>query len=184
MLDVPQLCVEIGLYDSLLAAPPAGDGTLRSRLEPWLPVYQQPSPELAALVSRFAALCTKHGKVPGVLLGDHSAAPLYQNLGITFIGIGSDLMVLMERATAAIEKQRLNPSHDWAPAPVNCAADKARSDSFWEMLRLHRPFMGSILTDSSYEAIRAVRPDSGRSSRLLPRGHGHAGCPWPCIAFS
>ena len=29
VLDVPQLCVELGLYDALLAAPPAGDGTLR-----------------------------------------------------------------------------------------------------------------------------------------------------------
>jgi choline dehydrogenase len=30
VLDIPQLCVEIGLYDALLAAPPAGDGTLAS----------------------------------------------------------------------------------------------------------------------------------------------------------
>ena len=41
VLDVPQLCVELGLYDALLAAPPAGDGTLASRLEPWLRVYQR-----------------------------------------------------------------------------------------------------------------------------------------------
>ena len=47
VLDVPQLCVEIGLYDELLAAPPAGDGTLASRLEPWLRVYQEPCAELA-----------------------------------------------------------------------------------------------------------------------------------------
>lgn len=158
VLDVPQLCVELGLYDALLAAPPAGDGTLVFRLEPWLRVYQQPCAELTALVSHFAALCAKHGKVPGVLLGDHSAAPLYQSLGMTFIGIGSDLMVMMERAAAAIEKQRLNPSHDWAPAPVNCAADKTRSDAFWEMLRRHTPFVGSILSDGSYEATRAVHP--------------------------
>ena len=65
VLDVPQLCVEIGLYDALLAAPPEGDGTLASRLEPWLRVYQEPCAELAALISRFAALCTKHGKVAG-----------------------------------------------------------------------------------------------------------------------
>ena len=47
VLDVPQLCVELGLYDALLAAPPAGDGTLPSRLEPWLQVYQRPCAELA-----------------------------------------------------------------------------------------------------------------------------------------
>ena len=107
---------------------------------------------------RFAALCAKHGKVAGVLLGDHSAAPLYQSLGMKFIGIGSDLMVMMERAAAAVEKQRVNASHDWTPAPLNCAADKDRSDAFWELLRLHAPFVGSILTDGSYEATRAVRP--------------------------
>ena len=74
VLDVPQLCVEIGLYDALLAAPPEGDGTLASRLEPWQRVYQEPGAELAALITHFAALCVKHGKVPGALLGDHSAA--------------------------------------------------------------------------------------------------------------
>jgi 4-hydroxy-2-oxoheptanedioate aldolase len=158
VLDVPQLCVEIGLYDTLLAAPPAGDGTLASRLEPWLSVYQQPCAELAARIAHFAALCTKHGKVAGALLGEHSAAPLYQSLGMKFIGIGSDLMVMMERAAAAINKQRVNASHDWAPATLNCAADKNRSDAFWESLRLHAPFVGSILTDGSYEATRAVRP--------------------------
>ena len=97
----------------------------------WLPgssrgysVYQQPCAELAELITHFAALCKKHGKVAGVLLGDHSAAPLYQSLGMKFIGIGSDLMVMMERAAAAIDKQRVNTSHDWTPAPLNCAADK------------------------------------------------------------
>ena len=104
VLDMPQLCVELGLYDALLAAPPAGDGTLPSRLEPWLQVYQRPCAELAGLVTRFGELCTKHGKVAGVLLGDHSAAPLYQSLGMKFIGIGSDLMVMMEPAAAAIEQ--------------------------------------------------------------------------------
>jgi hypothetical protein len=158
VLDVPQLCVEIGLYDELLAVPPAGDGTLASRLAPWLRVYQQPCAELAGLVAHFAALCAKHGKVAGALLGDHSAAPLYQSLGMTFIGIGSDLMVMMERAAAAVEKQRVNASHDWTPAPLDCAADKNRSDAFWELLRRHAPFAGSILTDASYEATRAVRP--------------------------
>jgi 4-hydroxy-2-oxoheptanedioate aldolase len=158
VLDVPQLCVELGLYDALLAAPPEGDGTLASRLEPWLRVYQQPCAELTGLVSDFAALCTKHDKVPGVLLGDHAAAPLYQSLGMRFIGIGSDLMVMMERGAAAVEKQRLNPSHDWTPAPLNCAADKARSDALWELLRRGTPFSGAILTGGSYEAIGAVRP--------------------------
>jgi len=158
VLDVPQLCVEIGLYDALLAAPPEGDGTLASRLEPWLRVYQGPSAELAGLITRFAALCTKHAKVPGVLLGDHSAAPLYQSFGMKFIGIGSDLMVMIERAAAAVEKQRVNASHDWTPAPLNCAADKARSDAFWDLLQRHAPFTGSILTDGSYEATHAVRP--------------------------
>jgi 4-hydroxy-2-oxoheptanedioate aldolase len=157
VLDVPQLCVEIGLYDALLAAPPAGDGTLASRLAPWLRIYRQPCAELTRLIAHFAALCTKHGKVPGVLLGDHSAAPLYQSLGMTFIGIGSDLMVMMERAAAAVDKQRLNASHDWCPAPLNCAADKTRSDAFWDLLRVRAPFSGAILTDVSYEAIRAVR---------------------------
>jgi 4-hydroxy-2-oxoheptanedioate aldolase len=158
VLDVPQLCVEIGLYDELLAAPPAGDGTLASRLAPWLRVYQQPCAELAGLVTHFAALCAKHGKVAGALLGDHSAAPLYQSLGMQFIGIGSDLMVMMERAAAAVEKQRVNASHDWTPSPLDCAADKNRSDAFWELLRRNAPFAGSILTDASYEATRAVRP--------------------------
>ena len=138
VLDVPQLCVEIGLYDALLAAPPAGDGTLASRLEPWLRVYQQPCAELTELIAHFATLCTKHGKVAGALLGDHSAAPLYQSLGMKFIGIGSDLMVMMERAAAAVDKQRVNASHDWTPAPLNCAADKDRSDAFWELLTCTR----------------------------------------------
>ena len=158
VLDVPQLCVELGLYDGLLAAPPAGDGTLASRLAPWLRVYQQPSAELAGLVAHFAALCTKHGKVAGALLGDHVAAPLYQSLGVKLIGIGSDLMVMMERGAAAIDKQRRNASHDWTPAPLSCAADAHRSDAFWELLRRRAPFTGSILTEPSYEAARAVRP--------------------------
>ena len=158
VLDVPQLCVELGLYDALLAAPPAGDGTLPSRLAPWLQVYQRPCAELAGLVTRFGELCTKHGKVAGVLLGEHSAAPLYQSLGMKFIGIGSDLMVMMEPAAAAIDRQRVNTSHDWSPAPLNCAVDKTRSDAFWDLLRLHAPFAGSILTDGGYEAMRAVRP--------------------------
>ena len=55
VLDIPQLCVEIGLYDALLAAPPAGDGTLTSRLAPWLRVYQQPCAELTELITHFAA---------------------------------------------------------------------------------------------------------------------------------
>ena len=158
VLDVPQLGVEIGLYDDLLASPPAGDGTLASRLAPWRYVYQQPSPELARLVRHFAALCKKHGKVPGAMLGDHAAAPLYQSLGMKFIGIGSDLMVMMERAAAAIDTQRLNTSHNWTPAPLNCAADTRRSDAFWGVLRRRTPFVGAILVDGSYEATRAVRP--------------------------
>ena len=158
VLDIPQLCVEIGLYDALLAAPPAGDGTLPSRLEPWLHVYQRPCAELAGLITHFTELCTKHGKVAGALLGDHSAAPLYQSLGMKFIGIGSDLMVMMEPAAAAIHRQRVNTSHDWTPEPLNCAMDKTRSDAFWELLRQRAPFAGSILTNGGYEAMRAVRP--------------------------
>ena len=158
VLDIPQLCVEIGLYDDLLAAPPEGDGTLASRLEPWLRVYQEPCAELSELITHFAALCSKHGKVAGALLGDHSAAPLYQSLGMRFIGIGSDVMVMMERAAAAIDKQRVNTSHDWTPARLDCAADKDRSDAFWELLRRRAPFVGSILTSGTYEATRAVRP--------------------------
>jgi 2-keto-3-deoxy-L-rhamnonate aldolase RhmA len=158
VLDVPQLCVEIGLYDGLLAAPPEGDGRLASRLEPWLRVYREPCAQLSELITRFAELCSKHGKVAGALLGDHSSAPLYQSLGMRFIGIGSDVMVMMERAAAAIEKQRANAMHDWTPARLDCAADKDRSDEFWELLRRRRPFVGSILTGGSYEATRAVRP--------------------------
>jgi 2-keto-3-deoxy-L-rhamnonate aldolase RhmA len=67
-------------------------------------------------------------------------------------------MVMMERAAAAIDRQRVNASHDWTPARLNCAADKNRSDAFWESLQLRAPFVGAILTDGSYEAIRAVRP--------------------------
>ncbi len=158
VLDVPQLCVELGLYDALLAAPPAGDGTLPSRLAPWLRVYQEPSAELTEVITRFAARCAKHGKVPGVLLGDHAAAPLYQSLGMRFIGIGSDVMVLMERATAAVDKQRVNTSHAWTPAALSCGADEDRSDAFWELLRRRTPFVGAILTSGGYEATRAVRP--------------------------
>ncbi len=157
VLDIPQLCVELGLYDALLAAPPEGDGTLSSRLQPWLRVYQQPDDKLIGLVTRFASLCAKHGKVAGVLLGDHIAAPLYQRLGMKFIGIGSDLMVMLEPAAAAIERQRANATHDWTPKPLNCALDTARSDGFWRLLRASAPFSGAILTDGSYEAIRAVR---------------------------
>jgi 4-hydroxy-2-oxoheptanedioate aldolase len=160
VLDVPQLCVEIGLYDALFAAPPAGDGTLASRLEPWLSVYQQPAAELAKLVSHFAALCRKHHKVAGALLGDYRSVPLYQRFGMSFLGIGSDLMVMMERAGAGIAKQRDNVSHDWRPAALNCDEDKHRSDTFWELLRRHSPFVGTILTDGSYEATRAVRAAS------------------------
>lgn len=158
VLDIPQLCIEIGLYDELLAAPPAGDGTLASRLKPWLDVYQRPCAKLAELVTRLAALCAKHGKIAGVLLGEHSAAPLYQSFGAQFIGIGTDLMVMMGPAAAGIDRQRVNISHDWTPAPVNCDVDKRRSDAFWELLRQRAPFSGSILTNGGYEAIRAVRP--------------------------
>ena len=183
VLDVPQLCVEIGLYDALLAAPPDGDGTLASRLEPWLRVYQEPCAELAELVTRFAALCAKHGKVAGALLGDHSAAPLYQSLGMKFIGIGSDLMVMMERAAAAVEKQRVNASHDWTPAPLNCAADK----------RSLRCVLGIAPAARAVRGLdpdrRELRGDAGRASgsrradRLLPRGSGHSGCPQSGLAF-
>ena len=103
-------------------------------------------------------LCKKHGKVPGVLLGDHRAAALYESLGMQFIGIGSDLMVMMERAAAAVEKQRANETHAWSSAPVDCAPDKARSDAFWDLLRRRLPFAGSILGDGRYELIRAARP--------------------------
>ncbi len=157
VLDMPQLCLEMGLYDALLAAPPAGDGTLASRLEPWLNVYHQPPAELSRLVGHFAALCRKHHKVAGALLGDHRAAALYQSLGVRFIGIGSDLMVLMERGAAAIASQRNNGAPGWRPALLNCDEDKRRSDEFWESLRLRSPFVGATLTDDSYEAIRAVR---------------------------
>jgi 4-hydroxy-2-oxoheptanedioate aldolase len=157
VLDVPQLCLEMGLYDALLATPPAGDGTLASRLEPWLSVYHQPSAELSRLVGHFAALCRKHNKVAGALLGDHRAASLYQSLGVSFIGIGSDLMVLMERGAAAIASHRNYGAPGWRPALLNCDEDKRRSDAFWESLRLRLPFVGAILTDESYEAIRAVR---------------------------
>jgi 2-keto-3-deoxy-L-rhamnonate aldolase RhmA len=180
VLDVPQLCVELGLYDALLAAPPEGDGTLASRLEPWLRIYQTPSVELTELITRFAALCARHGKVPGVLLGEHSAAPLYQSLGMSFIGIGSDLMLMMVPAASAIERQRLNTSHDWTPAPVNCAVDKARSDAFRNLLRSGAPFTGSILSDKSYETLRAVRPapvvliDCFREGLNTPTALGHA----------
>lgn len=189
VLDVPQLCVELGLYDALLADPPAGDGRLASRLAPWLRVYHEPAAELSELITDFAALCAKHGKVPGVLLGDHAAAPLYQGLGMRFLGIGSDVMVLMERATAAIDKQRLNSSHEWTPAPLSCEADTDRSDAFWTLLRARTPFVGAILTNGSSEATRAVRPADvvlldcfreglngppalGRALRCLD-GHGH-----------
>lgn len=157
VLDVPQLCVELGLYDALLASPPAGDGALASRLEPWLRVYQQPSTELAGLVAHFAALCRKHDKVAGALLGDHRAASLYRSFGVSFIGIGSDLMVMRERAAAAIARQRANASHAWRPALLNCDEDKRRSDAFREALRLRSPLVGAILVDASDEAIRAVR---------------------------
>ncbi len=158
VLDVPQLCVELGLYDALLAAPPEGDGRLASRLAPWLRVYQEPAAELSERITRFAALCSQHGKVSGVLLGDHAAAPLYQSLGMRFIGIGSDVMVLMERAAAAIEKQRVDASHGWTPAALNCGADTDRSDAFWASLRRRTPFVGAVLSNGTSEATRAVRP--------------------------
>jgi 4-hydroxy-2-oxoheptanedioate aldolase len=180
VLDIPQLCVGLGLYDGLLAAPPEGDGRLASRLEPWLRVYQQPCAELSDLVKHFAELCRKHGKVAGALLGDHAAAPLYQSLGVEFIGIGTDVMVLMERAAAAIEKQRADTSHDWTPARLDCAADERRSGAFWELLQQRAPFVGSILIDGSYEATRAVRPapvvlvDCFREGLNTPRALGSA----------
>jgi 2-keto-3-deoxy-L-rhamnonate aldolase RhmA len=157
VLDVPQLCVELGLYDALLADPPAGDGTLASRLEPWIRVYQQPPAELARLVKHFAARCRKHGKVAGALLGDPHAASLYHSFGMRFIGIGSDLMVMTERGEAAVATQRDNRSHGWRPAALNCSEDKHRSDAFWESLRLRSPLVGAILTDDSYDATRSVR---------------------------
>jgi 2-keto-3-deoxy-L-rhamnonate aldolase RhmA len=99
----------------------------------------------------------KHDKVAGALLGDHRAASLYQGFGMSFIGIGSDLMVMMERAGAAIAKQRANASHGWSPAVLNCDEDERRSDAFRESLRLRSSFVGAILTDDSHEAIRSVR---------------------------
>lgn len=157
VLDVPQMCVELGLCDALLADPPAGDGSLAARLEPWLRVYQQPAPELTRLVQRFAVLCRKHRKVAGVLLGDHRAAALYQSLGIRFIGIGSDLMVMMERAVAAMTELRANAPHGWSPAPLDCAGERRRSEAFLGALRTRSPLVGAILADGSDEAIRSVR---------------------------
>jgi 2-keto-3-deoxy-L-rhamnonate aldolase RhmA/ectoine hydroxylase-related dioxygenase (phytanoyl-CoA dioxygenase family) len=157
VLDMPQLCVEMGLYDALLAAPPAGDGTLASRLEPWLRVYGKPPAEVAKLVTHFAALCRRHGKVAGALLGDHRAAGRYHGFGMRFIGIGSDLMVMTERGVGSAATQRDNRSHGWKPAPLNCDDEKQRSDSFWESLGRRSPLLGGLLADDSYEATRAVR---------------------------
>jgi hypothetical protein len=84
VLDVPQLCVESGLYDELLAAPPAGDGTL---LRPRRPQHhQEPSAELAGLRKPRALREARQVAEP---LGDASVAPLYQSLA-QLIGIGSD----------------------------------------------------------------------------------------------
>jgi 2-keto-3-deoxy-L-rhamnonate aldolase RhmA len=156
VLDVPQLCVEIGLYDALLAAPPAGDGTLASRLEPWLRIYQQPPPQLTALVTQFAALCRQHGKIAGVLLGDHRAAPLYQGFGFAFIGIGSDLMVMLERAADAVALQRDNAAHGWSPAALDCAADRHRSDAFRDAPPARHSTARSLSTGAMRRSVRCA----------------------------
>ena len=119
----------------------------------------------------------------GVLLGDHSAAALYQSLGMKFIGIGSDLMVMMERAAAAVEKQRVNASHDWTPGAP-------------QLRRGQEPLRCVLGIAPAARAVRGLDPDrrelrgdAGRASgscrpdRLLPRGSGHPGCPQPGLAF-
>ena len=42
MLDIPQLCVELGLFDALLKTPPSGD-TPWERLKPFKRVFADPS---------------------------------------------------------------------------------------------------------------------------------------------
>ena len=134
-------------------------------------------------ITHFAALCTKHGKVAGVLLGDHSAAPLYQSLGMKFIGIGSDLMVMMERAAAAVDKQRVNTSHDWTPGAPQLRRGQESLRCVLGLAPAARAVRG-LDPDR-----RELRGDAGRASgpcrpdRLLPRGSGHPGCPQPGLAF-
>ena len=158
VLDIPQLCVEIGLYDALLAAPPAGDGTLASRLEPWLRVYQQPCAKLTELI---ATLCdTLHetrqgGRRPaGRSLGGSAVSePRHEVHRDRIRPDGDDGACRSGHRQAAGERlARLDPRASQlrrGQGSLRCVLGIAA--------RLHAPFVGSILTDGSYEATRAVR---------------------------
>ena len=160
LLDIPQLCVELGLYDALLAAPPAGDGKLPSRLKPWIDVYASPPERVTKLCSHFISLATQAGKVPGVLLGDATAAGLYSQMGFRFLSVGSDLMVMGTMLSMAIQKQVDNPTHTWDAAPVDPSPDATRSASFHTMLEtaVSELDAGVCLPDQTYDSLRSVRP--------------------------
>jgi len=160
LLDIPQLSVELGLYDALLAAPPAGDGKLPSRLKPWIDVYASPPERVTKLCSHFISLATQAGKVPGVLLGDATAAGLYSQMGFRFLSVGSDLMVMGTMLSMAIQKQVDNPTHTWDAAPVDPSPDATRSASFHTMLEtaVSELDAGVCLPDQTYDSLRSVRP--------------------------
>ena len=183
VLDIPQLCVEIGLYDGLLAAPPEGDGRLASRLEPWLRVYQEPCAELSELVTHFAALCRKHGKVAGALLGDH---------------VGGSAV---SEPRHEVHRNRVRPDGDDGACRGGhrqaTGQHLARLDPRTPRLRRGQGSVRRVLgITPAARAFRGLDPDqwelrgdagraagSCRPGRLLPRGTEHSGCPRSGIAF-
>ena len=155
VLDVPKLCVTLGMYDELLASPPQ-DATLTARLAKWNAVYMEPAAALLEALKTFVALCKKAGKTPGVLLGDAAAGPAYARLGFKFLGAGSDLSTLHHAADFAVKKQAANESHVWKPPPLSTAAAKARSAALPALLAKGGG-SGAIMRDATYEAAAAVR---------------------------
>ena len=183
VLDVPQLCVEIGLYDALLAAPPAGDGTLASRLEPWLRVYQQPCAELAGTDH---PLC---GALHEARQGGRR--PAGRPLG------GS----AVPEPRHEVHRDRIRPDGDDGACRGGrrkAAGQRlARLDARAPQLRRGQDSLRCVLgLAPAARAVRGLDPDrrelrgdAGRASgscrpdRLLPRGSEHPGCPQPGLAF-
>ena len=131
VLDVPKLCVKLGMYDGLLGAPPQ-DATLTARLAKWNAVYMEPSGALLAALEKFVALCKKAGKTPGVLLADAAAGPAYSKLGFKFLGAGSDM------STRVRPSQEERPRLARTPRAVRsgAAAAAAATSAPWRQLRL------------------------------------------------
>ena len=61
------------------------------------------APEVQATIDATLAAIMASGKSAGILTFDAKAAPRYSAMGVTFLGIGSDVAVLVKAVTATLQ---------------------------------------------------------------------------------